>query len=268
MISDKLQPGVDAQISPSDLVKSMSLAATQDLRCLEILPLLNTAFDQTGGQLDESNGISDGIADADAVTANGIMDTLNAWYDDGCHRRDLNQNGSYEHEEAIALLDATFKEMVADAFDDALTADGLAAVRSVAGGFDDTGGSPHAPSFSGAWTGIFSKDLRTVFNIGTIQGPYSRQYCGNGNLDDCRAGLANSLAYGGRSGVLNSGFAALYNGGSACDSDPAPDCFDRNRSRVTSAAPTFYGDIVYTSFPFQNRPTYQQVITTTKKLRR
>lgn len=268
MISDKLQPGVDAQISPSDLVKSMSLAATQDLRCLEIVPLLNTALDQAGGQLDESNGTSDGIADADAVTANGIMDTLNAWYDDGCHRRDLDEDGTYEHEQAVALLDGTFRGMVNDAFQYELSNDGLQAIKSVAGGFDDTGGSPHAPSFSGAWTGILSKDLRTVFNIGTVEGPYSREYCGSGNPAECRALLANAIAYGGRSNVLDSGFAGLYNGGTACDSDPAPDCFDRNRSRVTSAAPTFYSDTVYTSFPFQNRPTFQQVITTTKKLRR
>lgn len=276
MISDKLQPEVDSEISPSDLVKAMSNAATQDLRCLEIVPLLNTAFDQTGGQLNESNGISDGIADSDAVTANNIMDTLNAWYDDGCHRRDLDENGTYENEQAVALMDATFKAMVGEAFEPTLTANGLAAVKSVAGGFDDTGGSPHAPSFSGAWTGIFSKDLRSVFNIGTVQGPYSHEYCGSGNVDSCRVAIANALAYTGRSDVLNSGFAGLYNGGTACDSDPAPDCFDRNRSRVTSAAPTFYGPnqsdpadrLVYTSFPFQNRPTFQQVITTTKKLRR
>ena len=276
MISDKLQPGVDAEISPSDLVKSMSLAATQDLRCLEIVPLLDQVFDQGGGQLDESNGISDGIADADAVTANDVMDSLDAWYADGCHRRDLDGNGTYENEQAVTLLDAVFDDMVGEAFTDAIGADALNAVKSVAGGFDDTGGSPHAPSFSGAWTGILSKDLRSVFDIGTVQGPYSREYCGQGNQDSCRVLLANAMAYTARSQVLNSGFAALYNGGTACDSDPAPDCFDRNRSRVTSAAPTFYGPnspdpanrIVYTSFPFQNRPTFQQVITTTKKLRR
>ena len=276
MISDKLEPGVDSEISPSDLVKSMSKAATQDLRCLEIVPLLNQAFDQGGGQLSESNGVGDGIADSDAVTTNGVMDTLNTWYDDGCHRRDLDEDGTYENEQAVALLDGTFRAMVSEAFEGVLTTAGLNAIKSVAGGFDDTGGSPHAPSFSGAWTGILSKDLRSTFDIGTVDGPYSRGYCGSGEPNACRTVLANAMAYTARSSVLDSGFAGLYNGGTACDSDPAPDCFDRNRSRVTSAATTFYGPnasdpadrLTYTSFPFQNRPTFQQVITTTRKLRR
>ena len=48
--------------------------------------------------------------------------------------------------------------------------------------------------------------------------------------------------------------AALYGGGDgACAADPRPSCFDLNRPQVVSG-------IQLGPFPFQNRPTFQQVV--------
>ncbi len=56
--------------------------------------------------------------------------------------------------------------------------------------------------------------------------------------------------------------AALYGGGDGeCASDPQPSCFDHNRPQVTSG-------IDLGAFPFQNRPTFQQVVTLTRRLGR
>jgi hypothetical protein len=56
--------------------------------------------------------------------------------------------------------------------------------------------------------------------------------------------------------------AALYGGGDGvCAANPQPSCFDANRSQETSG-------IELGSFPFQNRPTFQQVVTLTQKLGR
>ena len=56
--------------------------------------------------------------------------------------------------------------------------------------------------------------------------------------------------------------AALYGGGNGkCAADPQPSCFDQNRPLVT-------GGIALGPFPFQNRPTFQQVVTLTQKLPR
>jgi hypothetical protein len=54
----------------------------------------------------------------------------------------------------------------------------------------------------------------------------------------------------------------LYGGGDgACASNPQPSCFDQNRPQVT-------GGIDLPPFPFQNRPTFQQVVTPTQRLPR
>ena len=47
----------------------------------------------------------------------------------------------------------------------------------------------------------------------------------------------------------------LYGGGNgACASDAQPSCYDQNRPNQTSG-------IELGPFPFQNRPTFQQVVT-------
>jgi hypothetical protein len=43
-------------------------------------------------------------------------------------------------------------------------------------------------SFDGGWYGYVYKDLRSLLGTPAAQ-PYSRQYCGNGNLAACRASL-------------------------------------------------------------------------------
>jgi hypothetical protein len=54
----------------------------------------------------------------------------------------------------------------------------------------------------------------------------------------------------------------LYGGGDGgCASNPQPSCYDQNRSQIT-------GGIDLAPFPFQNRPTFQQVVTPTQKLPR
>ena len=54
----------------------------------------------------------------------------------------------------------------------------------------------------------------------------------------------------------------MYGGGNGeCAADPQPSCFDQNRPTVTSG-------IALGAFPFQNRPTFQQVVTLTQRLPR
>ncbi len=118
------------------------------------------------------------------------------------------------------------------------------------------GGSPRAPSFDDGWYSYVVKDLRDLV------GPkpkwrWSRVYCGGGSLKRCRAMLQRTLA-----AAIKVSPKALYGGGNgACASDPQPACFDRNRPSQTSG-------IELGSFPFQNRPTFQQVVTLTQKLPR
>jgi hypothetical protein len=48
----------------------------------------------------------------------------------------------------------------------------------------NTGGS----SFDGGWYGYVYKDLRTELGL-PVSGAFSREYCGNGSLEACRASL-------------------------------------------------------------------------------
>ncbi|MBS1893316.1 MAG: hypothetical protein JST59_18610, partial [Actinobacteria bacterium] len=87
--------------------------------------------------------------------------------------------------------------------------------------------------------------------------PWSRKYCGGGDKKKCKAILESSLKE-----ALKIKPSTMYGGGDgACASNPQPSCFDANR-------PTETAGIELGPFPFQNRPTFQQVVTLTQRLPR
>jgi hypothetical protein len=83
--------------------------------------------------------------------------------------------------------------------------------------------------------------------------PYSRVYCGGGSLTACRAALLDSLK-----AALAVTPKDIY-GEESCAGNPQASCFDMNSSVIA-------GGISIPPFPFQNRPTFQQVIELTQKL--
>jgi len=121
------------------------------------------------------------------------------------------------------------------------------------------GSEPEAPEFQDDWYGYVSKDLRDLLAAngaaGQPLGAYSRIYCGNGSLEACRSALQASL-----SEALAVTPAQIYGHG-ACAEDPQPSCFDMNRWTEASA-------VTVPPFPFQNRPTFQQVAEPTTALPR
>jgi hypothetical protein len=121
------------------------------------------------------------------------------------------------------------------------------------------GGEPSAPDFADGWYGQVSKDLRDLLaanGLGSApKPPYSRLYCGGGSLETCRQALQNTL-----SEALAATPQQIYGQG-ACAENPQASCHDMNRwvnASGVSVAP----------FPFQNRPTFQQVIELTKTVPR
>jgi hypothetical protein len=117
------------------------------------------------------------------------------------------------------------------------------------------GQPPAAPDFADGWYGYVSKDLRDLLTGSSIPGAYSRVYCGLGSLDTCRAAVRQSLI-----AATKVTPQQLYGQGD-CSNNPQPSCFDQNRSTSASA-------ISLPPFPFQNRPTFQQVIQLTRTLPR
>ena len=114
-----------------------------------------------------------------------------------------------------------------------------------------------APDFFDGWWGYVSKDLRKLFGPkprGSLEPRPLRQ-----RLQASAAALALQRSL---RAALKVTPEQLYGGGDgACAANPQPSCFDQNRPAVTSG-------ITLGPFPFQNRPTFQQVVTLTQRLGR
>ncbi len=114
-------------------------------------------------------------------------------------------------------------------------------VRVASIGSDDAPNSTGS-SFDGGWYGYVYKDLRTLLGEPVAQ-PYSRPYCGNGNLEACR-----DVAVGGDpdGGSKNSPAAQ----------GPNPKTWQAAKVRIA-----FPPDpILHYTMRWTNRSTFQQVI--------
>ena len=236
------------QMGVEQLVSAMDEAATQDIRMVELWPLLKQALGSPGDpQVQE------------AITK------LDSWYGAGGHRRDLSNTsisspGTYEHNEAVTIMDAWWPKLLQAEFGGALGTGPFDALHGMLEfGLPDPGGEPAAPDFADGWYGYVSKDLRDVLAAageGTApSSPYSRLYCAGGSLASCRAALQSSLL-----AALSVTPQELYGHG-ACAENAQASCNDMNRFTSASA-------ISVPPFPFQNRPTFQQVVELTQTLPR
>jgi hypothetical protein len=228
------------------LVSAMDEAATQDIRMVELWPLVK----QTLGS-------------PSSVPLKEAIVKLEAWAAAGGHRRDLTNTdiskpGKYEHNEAVTIMDAWWPKLLEAEFRSTLGSEVFGSVQSMLGaGGPYPGSGPAAPAFADGWYGYVSKDLRDLLahngEGSTPAAPYSRIYCGEGSLAACRTALQNSLQE-----ALTVTAAQIYGHG-ACSSDAEASCFDMNRWTTASG-------ISVPPFPFQNRPTFQQVVELTRKL--
>jgi acyl-homoserine lactone acylase PvdQ len=237
LIADRVRDSIRGgrKASLAQLVQSMENPATEDLRAVKMLPLLERAVGKPG-----------------SAKLRRALDILESWRRDGGHRRDLNQDGQYENERAVALMDAWWPLLVRAEFQPTL---GKGLFRQTQGMLpvgDHTRGEPTAPDFFSGWWGYVSKDLRSLFGA-KPEGRWSQVYCGGGSKSKCRDALRSSL-----SKALKVSPSTLYGHGDCAD-DPDPQCYDQNRSIITSA-------ISIPPAPFQNRPTFQQTVTVKRNL--
>ncbi|MCW3069909.1 MAG: Penicillin amidase [Solirubrobacterales bacterium] len=230
------------------LTSAMDEAATQDVRMVQLWPVLKQALGTPSTpQLQEA------------------VAKLEAWYADGGHRRDLSNKdiaspGVYQHNDAVTIMDAWWPKLLEAEFRPGLGNEAFAALNGMLGfGGPYPGGEPSAPDFADGWYGYASKDLRDLLaanGLGsTPKGPYSRVYCGAGSLASCRQSLQGSLLE-----ALSVTPQQIYGHGD-CAENAQASCFDMNRWVNASG-------VSVPPFPFQNRPTFQQVIELTKTLPR
>jgi acyl-homoserine lactone acylase PvdQ len=231
------------KMQSSQLASAMDEAATQDIRSVQLWPLLKQAL---GSPSDPQ--------------LQAAIAQLDSWYADGGHRRDLTNTsisspGAYQHNEAITIMDAWWPKLLEAEFEPALGEGAFNALHGMLEfGSPNPGGEPTAPDFADGWYGYVSKDLRDLLAAngqGALpRGAYSQSYCGGGSLETCRQGLQSSLLQ-----ALSVTPQQLYGHGE-CAENPQASCFDMNRFVSASG-------VSVPPFPFQNRPTFQQVVELT-----
>ncbi len=157
------------------LISAMDEAATQDIRMIELWPIIKQVLGTPSDpQLQEA------------------IAKLQSWYADGGHRRDLSNTniatpGTYQHNEAITVMDAWWPKLLEAEFRPALGNEAFGAVQSMLRfGPPNPGSQPAEPDFSDGWYGYVSKDLRDLLAASgsgtTPAGAYSKIYCGKGSF--------------------------------------------------------------------------------------
>ena len=240
LIEDRIKQDIagNKTMNIAQLVQAMEEPATEDIRIVKLWPTLKKVLGKPANP-----------------TLTSAISTLQQWYDDGGHRRDLNKTGVDQHTPAIELMDAWWPRLLDAEFHPALGDAAFNALQVMLPfGSVTEGQQPAAPDFADGWYGYVSKDLRDLLGE-TVPGAYSKVYCGNGSLPACRTALQNALL-----AATSVTPAQLYGEGD-CSSNPQPSCFDQNRFTSASA-------ISEPPFPFQNRPTFQQAVQLTQTLPR
>jgi acyl-homoserine lactone acylase PvdQ len=164
------------KVDRADVVDVMEDAGTVDLRGQEVLGLLLEAMGPA------APGGSDPRAQA-------MRDRLATWLTTQTHRRDHERSGEYDDPQAPAIIDAWWPLLSHAMFDD-----------TSGGAIDHLGLLIHdAPqlhlgsAFNDGLYGHVNKDLRRLMGK-TQLAPWSRPYCGSGDLQACRATLWSSLS--------------------------------------------------------------------------
>jgi acyl-homoserine lactone acylase PvdQ len=209
-----------------DVASTMNRAATQDLRTLEVWPLIRRVLD-TGP-----------APDARTAQAASLID---AWRSRGASRIDRDLDGRID-DPGAAVMDAAFPGLALAVLDPVLgplaEPGGLYSTMHRPDNAPSSGGS----SFGGGWYEYIDKDLRTLLGD-RVQGRFSRRYCGNGNRDACRDAFWAALK------SAADGLAA------AQGPDPTQWRSDATRERIK-----FIPGLIPNTMRWTNRSTFQQLI--------
>ena len=232
--SDMIEKRIAAAIASGKVdrahaVEAVEEAATVDLRGQEVLSLALTIMGPSAPP-----GIDPRVIDMKA--------RMEAWLKADSHRRDHDGDGLYDDPQALAIVDAWWPRLSHAVFD-ASSGDAINAFELE---IDDHGRLAHTGS--AFQTGLYShvqKDLRQILGE-PVMAPWSRTYCGGGDLAACRSALWGSMA------AAAADLEAEYK---------KPNVADWRRD-IT------YEDVRYTAVgvtsvppqPWTNRPTFQQVV--------
>ena len=237
MVRHRLRSALAAgPVDPVGLAALVEDANTVDLRGEQVLPaalkLIGTAPDPATQRL---------------------VDALAAWRSHGAHRRDLDRDNVYEDSAGVALMDAWWPRLVPAMFRPVM---GRAAYdQAVAIMHLDDYPAIDTEAYYDGWYGQVGRDLRDALGQ-RGRGRFSRVFCGRGSRRRCRAVLLRTLRAAGAA-------VAKAQGGD----DPAAWTVPATCPQpATGPAPcdqiffTATGAVETPPIPWQNRPTYQQIV--------
>jgi acyl-homoserine lactone acylase PvdQ len=180
-----------------------------------------------------------------------VVDGLRTWQQNGSRRKETAPGSKqYANADAIRAFDAWWPQLVAGEFRPGL-GDGLYQALAGALQVDESPsdrGRPHkGSSFQFGWWGYVDKDIRAVLGDPVAGGP-GRVYCGGGGVAACRQVLLNTLQA-----------AAAVPATSVYPADG--NCAAGDQWCADSIVQSPLGGITDPAVAWQNRPTYQQVVS-------
>jgi acyl-homoserine lactone acylase PvdQ len=205
------------------LTGAMNAAATQDVRAMEFVPVLARLL--KGGT-------------APSARASRMLELLEQWRANGGSRLDRDLDGRID-DPGAAILDTAWNRLADAAMTPVL---GKPLADQLSQTLHSRYNLPPGGQFSG-WHQYMDKDIRTLLGE-RVRGPFANRYCGNGDVNVCRAAL----------------WAALESAGvdleAAQGPDPAAWRADANRERIA-----FVPNLLPYTIRYTNRPSgIQQVI--------
>jgi acyl-homoserine lactone acylase PvdQ len=229
--------GAGQKLDRAGVVRIVEEAATVDLRGREVLDELLRVIE------------SQPVTDAGLATA---VTQLKAWQQAGANRKETSPGSkAYQHAAAIRVFDAWWPLLVSGQFKPGLGPDlyqALVNTIQIDEAPSDKGSQPHKGSaFQYGWWGYVDKDIRRVLGE-PVQGGLGRAYCGNGDLAACRTVLLDTL----RAAAAQPA-STVYPGDEYCSAG------DQWCADAIVHSPL--GGITSPVIAWQNRPTYQQVIS-------
>jgi hypothetical protein len=150
------------KVSPTDLVRAMNVAATQDLRAVEVWPAINAMLAKT--------------LPPDAQ-AEKLREEVNSWVMNGASRLDRNLDGTVD-DPGAGVLDAAWPKLADAVFTPVL---GPLTSRLAELETRDDAPGPQGSAYLDGWYGSVEKDMHDV------------RYCGGGDPVACSKSLWAAL---------------------------------------------------------------------------
>ncbi len=215
--------GNDGEWEIADLVAAMNAGATQDVRAIRTVPLLQRLLE--GSQ-------------PPSGPAGEMLQVMVDWREAGGSRLDRDLDGLIDHPGA-ASMDVAWPK-IADAFMRPKIGPQLDELRSLFSRFD----LPPGGQYSG-WHQYFDRDVRALLGR-SVEAPFENSYCGNGKLRACQTAVWGALAEAGAELTASRG-------------TPDPNAW---RSDATRERIRFAPGVLPTTMRYTNRPSgIQQVIS-------